>query len=212
MHFCQKSNKPVDIKIVQTLKVDRSLEFDFSKICPLVCLSLDRTLCHVINQQEAVTLPKSWLISAVEMNAGEERSYEKCIVIPRPGAIELLLELERYTSPMIYSSETDAFIEDMMVAFAIAQGDPEVDGVAEKSDAFMDIYTWSRDQCIETNRGYEKSLSALVDTYYHIDDVWLIDDRPELVDFPQRVLTVPSFYGDPNDRALFNLIDQVFIN
>ncbi|MBR9869469.1 MAG: hypothetical protein GYB20_01815 [Oceanospirillales bacterium] len=212
MDFCQKSNKPVDLKIVQTLIVDRSLEFDFSKTCPLVCLSLNRTLFHVIKYEEATTLPKSWLVDSIELGGCKKKEYEHCIVLLRPGTPELLLELKRYTTPMIYSCESDGFIDDVMVAFSIAQGGPEVDGVEEKANAFMDIYTWSREQCIETNRGYEKSLGALVDTYYHIDDVWIIDDQPDLVDFASHVLTVPRFFGDPTDRALFKLMDDIFIN
>lgn len=212
MNFCQKSNKSMDLKIVQPLIVDRSLEFDFSKTCPLVCLSLNRTLFYVIKYEQATTLPKSWLVGSIELGACNKKEYEHCIVLPRPGAPELLLELKRYTSLIIYSCESGGFIDDAMVAFSIIQGDPEVDGVEEKANAFMDIYTWSREQCIETNRGYEKSLGALADTFYHIDDVWIIDDQPDLVDFPSHVLTVPSFYGDPTDRILFKLMDDIFIN
>ena len=44
----------------------------------------------------------------------------------------------------------------------------------------------------------------------NINDIWLIDDKPELVDFPSRVICVEPYTGDPRDVELLRLIHQIF--
>jgi len=167
---------------------------------------------YIIKHEEESLLPDNWLINAIDIVPCRDEDEEHCVVIPRPGMTELLIALKKYASPMIYSTESDAFIEEVMVAFSIDQGDP-VDTVAfEKSRAYMDLYTWSQLQCVNTNDGYKKSLVTLAECSKNkINDVWIVDDKPTLVDLPAHVLAVPSFFGDPEDRALFKLIDKLFI-
>ncbi|WP_415900839.1 NIF family HAD-type phosphatase [Neptuniibacter sp. QD48_11] len=178
---------------------------------PTVCLGLNGTLFWKLGLSDATALPEDWLKNAVSVE-----SNEGChIVIPRPGAAELLVELERHACPMIYSAQNEEFIEKALLQLSIAQGDPDTctDEEYEKSEAFYDHYVWSRDQCIAGPEGFRKSLGTLSEfSDNSINDIWLIDHSPERVDFPNHVIGVAEFTGDPQDRELFKVIDQIFVN
>lgn len=209
MYICQETRKPKSLIDIKSLIIDRSRRTTHTM--PTVCLGLNGTLFWKLNPSDATALPKDWLQNAVSVE-----SNEGChIVIPRPGAAELLVELERHACPMIYSAQNEEFIEKALLQLSIAQGDPDTctDEEYEKSETFYDHYIWSRDQCIAEPEGFRKSLGTLSEfSDNSINDIWLIDHEPERVDFPSHVISVTEFGGDPEDRELFRVIEERFVN
>jgi hypothetical protein len=59
-------------------------------------------------------------------------------------------------------------------------------------------------------------MKSLSEVSYHFDsliqDIWLIDNKPELLDFPNHGVFIPEFTGDPEDRELLKLTEKLFIN
>lgn len=215
MHFCKKTRKPLGISELKGLVIDRcdQSKRDYFYVCPNVCIALDRTLFYRIKPSDTSELCADWLKNAVEVVAKKQNAEEKWLVLARPGATELLMALDKYASPMVYSSESDEFIDAALLALSIAQGDPDIDYCDSEAEAYMDLYVWSQKQCILTNEGYKKSLGLLSELSDHgINDHWLIDHRPDLADFPSHVIAVSEFTGDPADRDLYRVMDQIFIN
>ncbi|WP_421866638.1 NIF family HAD-type phosphatase [Motiliproteus sp.] len=213
MHICKATGRPLGLVEINSLTIDRKKDLnDFSIPKPTVCLSLTSTLFYMIKATELADIDEEWVESAIEVSYQED-GPKKCRIIPRPGLTQLLVELERYCSPMIYSSESDQFIDAALLALSIAQGDPEQDDCSLEAGAYMGHCVWSMHQCVPTELGYKKSLGTLSEfTESGINDIWIIDHNPQQVDIPSRVLTVPKFSGDLSDRALFKLMDQIFIN
>jgi hypothetical protein len=213
MYICPETRKPKSLKQVKSLLIDKNKgQADFSHLPPTVCLSLNGTLFHKATPSEAEKLEDPWLHEAVSINC-DGRSH---VVIPRPGALDLLLELDKYACPMIYSSQKEGFIEAALLQLAISLTDTnrfDDESDYERSDAYMDHCVWSQDQCIAGIDGYQKSLGTLSEfTDNGINDIWLIDHKPELVDFPSHVISVSEFFGDPFDRDLFRVADQIFMD
>jgi len=213
MYICQETRKPKHLSQIKGLLIDRSTEeSDFSQLPPTVCISLNGTLFHKATPSDAEKLDNAWLKDAVSVESNEERH----IVIPRPGALDLLLELEKHTCPMVYSSQTEEFIEAALLQLSISLYESNCFGnhdEYEKANAYIDHYVWSREQCIKGAKGYQKSLGTLSELSENgINDIWLIDHNTELVDFPSHVIKVSEFCGDPSDRELFRVADQIFIN
>lgn len=212
MYICQETRKPKGLIAVKSLILDRSRSSsNVSQPLPTVCLGLNGTLFWKLSMPEAASISEVWLKSSVKVES-DEGSH---IVIPRPGAAELLVELERHACPMIYSAQNEEFIEKALLQLSIAQGNPDTcsDAEYEKSEAFYDHYVWSRDQCIAGPEGFRKSLGTLSEfSDNSINDIWLIDHSLERVDFPNHVIGVTEFKGDPQDRELFKVIDQIFVN
>jgi len=214
VQFCRKTRKPIEIKELKSLVIDRDeSNRDKYYVYPTVCVNLNRTLFYSIKSSDTPNLSNTCLKNAIEFIYDEAGIEEKHFVLARPGTTELLMELKKYTSLMIYSSESDEFIDAAMLALSIAQGDPDIDDCDYQADAYMNLYVWSKKQCIPTTEGFKKSLgllSRLSDD--GINDHWIIDHRPDLVDFPSHVISVSEFTGDPTDRELYRVCDQLFIN
>ncbi len=192
-----------------------SLKDDFSEAGPLVCISLEGTLFRKIRPSNISSTPKQWLDGAIEITYSQADQVEKNILIQRPGAADLLVELSKHVSLMVYSSQTSEFIDEALLQLSIVQGDPDncTDLEYARAEAYYNLDVWSRDQCIEAKEGYRKSLGTLSEFFDSgINDIWLIDHKPEQVDFSNHVICVSEFFGDPDDRELYKLIDKMFIN
>lgn len=199
----------MDLLHVKKLIIDRKKPEDFSKPLPTVCLGLNQTLCYTVKRSESKNLPKSWLDRGIEVSFSEDEIE----IIPRPGAAELLIELIRYVSPMIYSSLPHDFIHAVLEQLSTPDKSPELcsDEEYEKWAAFSDLYIWSRDQCVKEAGGYRKCLGTLAEfAEAGINDTWLIDNELGLVDFPNHVISVSAYAGDPEDNELYRVIDQIF--
>lgn len=216
MYICKETNKPKGITDVKRLILDRQgSPHSAGQLGPTVCVSLDKTIFCKINASSAEKIAKNWLVNAIEVDCCLEDDREKQVIIPRPGATELLVELARYSNPMIYSSLPIEVIEETMLQLSIAEANPEEGGDIEyeRSEAYIGHYVWSSEQCIKDSSGYRKSLGVLSEFSDNaINNIWIIDHKPERVDLPTRVIAVSEFKGDPEDRDLFRLIDDVFIN
>jgi hypothetical protein len=181
----------------------------------LVCLSLEGTLFKKIKHCERSSVPRSWRANAIEMTYSLDSFTEKHLLLERPGAADLLLSLTKHAETMIYSSQEPEFIEQALLQLSIAQGNPDTcsDIEYDRAAAYVDQSYWSRDQCMHKSGVYLKSLGAVAEhSDSCINDIWLIDHKPNLVDFPSHVVTVPEFTGDADDRELYKLVDRIFVN
>lgn len=216
MILCKETRKPLALTEIKNLIVDRSASQEsFHRSSPLVCVGLDGVLFKKIRQDDLSNLPVEWLKNSVEIEYPVGDNLESCTLLQRPGAADLMLELAKYANPMIYSSLPEEFIEEALLKLSIAQGDPDdcTDLEYAKATAYDGHYVWSRDQCIDAPDGYRKTLGTLAEFSDHeINDIWLIDHRPDFVDFPSHVVKVAYFTGDPADRDLFRVIEQIFID
>ncbi|MBU2964680.1 NIF family HAD-type phosphatase [Amphritea sp. 2_MG-2023] len=152
MYICKETRKPMGITEINSLIIDRNNPYNnFSRPRPIVCLSLEGILFRKIKHSERSMIPDNWLDSAIDITYVKENETENYTLLQRPGAADLLVELVKHASPMIYSTQTNEFIEEALLQLSIAQGDPETYTEAEyqKSEAYMEHSVWSRDQCIE---------------------------------------------------------------
>jgi hypothetical protein len=215
MYLCNETNKPFKLHYSKTLVVDRNAEYEFCNSIPLVCVGLEGTLIKTIEDEMFSNESQLSIKQAINISYTEDGIESSYRVIERPGAAELLVELSKHAGSMIYSSLPLIQIEEIMLRLSIAQGDPDTCTMQElkKGEAFYHQYVWSRDQCVPDKNGYIKSLGTLSEfSDEQINDIWLIDHKPEFVDFPSHVLTVTKFDGCPDDKDLYRLIDQLFIN
>ena len=184
---------------------------------PTVCLGLEKTLIYTIRPEDSA-LPESWTRSAQELTYVEDGENITCKVITRPGATELLNELHEYAQPMIYSSQSEEFIESILSLLSTVHCESnnseefrEED--YERAEAFMDLYVWSQKQCANQEGKLIKSLGTLSEFSDNgINDIWLLDHQSTNVDFRDHLIPVPAFTGAPYDVALFNLLEDLFIH
>jgi hypothetical protein len=214
VHFCQETKRPLGLTELKGLVIDREEKNREKHYVPqTICMSLDRTLFYRIKSTEHLTLSDDYFKTAVEVVYEENGTVKRDFIIERPGATQLLVELDNYASPMIYSSETDEFIEAALLALSTSKINQDTDECSSHADVYMELYIWSREQCIPTSNGFLKSLGILSHVSDDgINDHWFIDSRPDLVDFSSHVVAVSDFTGDLNDRELYRIIDQIFIN
>ncbi|MEM5529724.1 NIF family HAD-type phosphatase [Gammaproteobacteria bacterium AS21] len=211
MDFCTKTRKPINIDYAKALVIDRSGK----KYKSMVCLELEGVLFKSFKFNNIVNVPKAWREGLIDVNYVQNDILEHKVLIERPGAAELLVELNKYCEIMIYSYLPEAFIEEALLRLSIAQGDPDfcTDDELEKGEAYYGRYIWSRDQCVKDGENYLKSLGILSDfSDDNINDIWLIDNKSELVDFPSHVVSVSDFLGDPEDKDLYRIMEEIFIN
>lgn len=209
--FKFKHHKPVHLTEIRSLVVDRAASYRDEM--PTVCLDLDSTLLCISNKSHPLQQTKpEWLSKGLDVEFDDSGAGNKFVILPRPGLTELLLELKEYAVPVIYTDLSEENIEKIMLSLSMSYSGDDDESV-DASYAYMDIYTWAIEQCIPSKNGYIKSLghySEFTETY--INTLWMITNKPELVDIPCRVMQVPQYYGDPEDRALFNLMNNIFIN
>ncbi|UTW02820.1 hypothetical protein KDX31_15950 [Amphritea atlantica] len=221
MFFSSIRQKPKELVDIQELIIDRNPSH--SDQLPTVCLDLDNTLLYVVNKRSHMrkggpaNIKPEWLGRCIDVAIDDRDPTMQFSILARPGSIELLVQLHRYANPVIYSSVTEEFIESLLLTLSIAQGDPDAEDYSDKraegAGVCMDLYSWSRKQCIQTQKGYKKSLGHFCEhNDLGINNVWMITAKPELVDITNRTVAVPPYYGDPDDRALFKLMDDIFIN
>nr|WP_276202610.1 NIF family HAD-type phosphatase [Marinobacterium rhizophilum] len=133
------------------------------------------------------------------------------IIIPRPGLIELFSELERYASPIIYTDMKVSDVDKVMSTLSNYYLGVDDSCNLETFSCDLDVFAWSLDQCVQTDKGPMKYLGYLSERcHVFINDLWIITDRPQLVDIRDRVVEVSSFFGDPNDKELLYLKDSLF--
>jgi len=216
VRICSRTSRPLSLVAIDRLVIDRKKEYSSDTPKPLICLSMEGTLFTKVGGLSAVISNKKLYKNSVKFAYLENNCEITCTIDIRPGAAELLLQLDMLATHMVYSCESDEFIEAALDA--IAKAEVEKNAIDEDfSDsvycAFSDLDIWSVDQCIYQDGKFLKSLGVLSDFVDHsINDVWIIDDKPEQVDFPSHAIAVSSFNGDPEDRELFRLMHQIFIN
>lgn len=221
MIFSSVRQKPKELVDIRELIIDRNPSH--ADQLPTVCLDLDNTLLCVVSKRSHMRKGRSahinpeWLRRCIDVVIDDHDPTMDFSILVRPGAMDLLVQLRKYANPVIYSSLTEEFIESLLLTLSIAQGDPDAENYsderAEAAGVCMDLYSWSRKQCIQTQKGYKKSLGHFCEhNDLGINNVWMITAKPELVDIANRTVAVLPYYGDPDDRALFKLMDDIFIN
>ncbi len=218
MHLENNKQIPNNFNYIEKLIIDRT-----GLATQVVCLDLDKTLIYLSNKTITSThqdfhIKRKWLDNGINIHFDDNQNpRNEFVIIPRPGFAELITELSGHAVPVIYSSLTDSHLNRIMHALSSAYDledtEQQTQLSRETTYACWRMLQWSREQCIQTNIGFKKSLGNFAKhNNIQINDLWLLDSRPDMVDFPSHVIQVPPFYGDPNDRALFELIDDVFIN
>lgn len=216
MFIPPRKQKPSDLNDIKRLIVDRKAYITEEDV--IVCLDLDNTLLCIANkstfpQSNSIQTKFEWLERGIDVVFDETDTKNQYSILPRPGLTEFLIELRKYAGVAIYTNLTEDLIDKIMMALSIAQRESDADENFEAALAYMSIYLWCIEQCIPTTRGYEKSLGHFSENEdIPINKLWMITDKPELVDFQSHTFTVPSYHGDPNDRVLFQLIDEIFVN
>ena len=209
---------PGNFNYIEKLIVDRE-----GSTTQVVCLDLDKTLIYLSNKAPISTyqdfhFKEEWLDSGININLdANKETRNELVLIQRPGFAEFITELSAYAVPVIYSNLAEKHLRSVMHTLSSAYNpdDPEQETQLSRETTYAcwRIPQWSRKQCIETNTGLKKSLGHFAKlNNIQINDLWLIDNRPDMVDFPSHVIQIPPFYGDPNDRVLFKLIDDIFNN
>jgi hypothetical protein len=203
----ERKTEPTDLKLVNELKI--SVNEEASESTQTVCLGFNHTLAFVFSNSNKGKVPDEFLDSAIMLDQG-------MYVIPRPGSGELLRRLNYHAAPMIYSRGLLDDLEAMMLALSIAEGDPDDfesndEHFEERANAWISIPIWSDEQCVETGEVSIKSLGNLCEHIEgQINHTWLIDYCDKWVDFPTHVVKVPEFYGDPEDKYLYELMGKIF--
>lgn len=213
MRHCQKINKPFELSEVKKLEITKGTTYKKYSDRPMVCLSFDRVILCKIKPEDKKSQSTDWLEETIKIEYEEYgRSFEYLIYF-RPKLMELLNTLDDYVFTAIYSSESDEFIDAVLVALAQKIDQYYGKASSRKFDIIKNNYFWSQNQCIQKGEKFLKSL-GVVEQYSlsGINNIWLIDDRPELVDFTSHVIPVSSFKGDPEDLELFRVMHQIFLS
>ena len=217
MFYQWQDRRPKNISFKRNLIIDRKADkWDYTEPSALVCIGLEGILFKTVEASLGTSLPQSSELEIIEMEHDVEGELQKNLLLLRPGAAEFIVHLVNYVGAMIYSTQKLAFVERAILAIANAQVEEENedDGLDYgKADSFKGVVTLGQEQCMHESGNYYKSLGALPDYYdYHINDIWLIDHQSDFVDFPCRVIEIPKFTGDPEDRELYKLAERIFIN
>ena len=213
-----KKQIPNNFNYIENLIIDRK-----GLATQVVCLDLDKTLIYLSNKACITThqdfhFKRKWDENGFNINLDFTKNpRNESVIIPRPGFAEFITQLSWHAVPVIYSSFTGDHLRRIMHTLSSAydpdDSEQQTQLSRETTYACWRMLQWSREQCIQTNIGFKKSLGHFAkQNNIQINDLWLIDSRPDMVDFPNHVIQIPPFYGDPSDRALFKLIDDIFIN
>jgi len=121
--------------------------------------------------------------------------------------------LSNHVGLVVYTSQSKDFVEAVLLAISTALEKKEDYVTRQMSYLIRDFYYWSREQCIERDDQFHKTL-AIIDEYSFtcMSSIWIIDDKPQLVDFTSHVIPVSTFKGDPEDLELFRIMHQIFID
>ena len=209
---------PNNFNYIEKLIIDRK-----GLATQVVCLDLDKTLIYLSNKafvtgHQDFHFKRKWHDNGFNINLDSNKNpRNESVIIPRPGFAELITQLSWHAVPVIYSNFSDDHLSSIMHSLSSGydpdDSEQQTQLSRETTYACTRMLQWSREQCIQTNIGLKKSLGHFAkQNNIQINDLWLIDNRPDMVDFPNHVIQIPPFYGDPNDRALFKLIDDIFIN
>jgi len=208
--------RPTDIHFSTELTIDRKLEGYNPDVEPaFICLGLEGVLFKKVEYTNRYTVPELWQENLIEVKYQSNGVNQKCLLLERPGAGDFLCLLAKHALYFIYTSQEIEFAEEALLQLSIAQGHPDTCSEIEydRGEAYMDLGIWARKQCMKKNGQYMKSLGEV--SYYFdslIKDIWLVDNKPELLDFPSHGIYIPEFTGDPEDRELSKLADRIFVD
>lgn len=178
---------------------------------PIVCIGLDGVIFYNMSFRDKLELPSIWCKDAISIKYENRKSIYMYQVVLRPKLNEFLIELNQHATVIAYSSMHKDFIEAALKAINQTLLSEQSNQNNAEFIGIQDSYFWSVDQCIKKNDVYLKSLGAVNEySLSNINDIWLIDDKPELVDFPSHVIPVSTFKGDPEDLELFRIMHQIF--
>ncbi len=215
MRICSKTNKPLSLATNDRLSIDLKKKDSIHSRTPLVCLSLEGTLFKKVFRHEIITSSEISYLNTITFSYVENSNELSCTILLRPGVTELLTKLSQSVDYMIYSSETDSFIQAAMDAIAQSEAEQNADNedLCELIfDAMSNVHFWSIDQCIYKEGLFFKSLGSLAEfAEKSINDIWIIDDKPDQIDFSSHALSVSTFNGDLQDKELVRIIHQIFI-
>lgn len=203
----KEATEPTNFKLVKELQISVVEGFDETR--QTVCLGFNHTLAFVFSNANRNSVPEDYLENAIMLDQG-------IYLIPRPGAGELLRRLYEHASPLIYSRGLMDDLEAMTLALSMAEGDPDDyesndEYFDERAFAWVSVPIWSEAQCVVEDEICIKSLGNLCEhTEGQINNTWLIDHCDEWVDFPTHVVKVPAFYGDSEDKHLYELMGKIF--
>ena len=201
MRDWQKRDKPLELREIKRLIIDRGEADKSFEKRPVVCLNLDNVIIFKIKVTATPEQPKEWFDNALHLKFYEKGEGLEYLIVLRPYALELIRDLNRYTNSIVYSEESDEFIEAFLKMFS--------DNYKEYS--FRSDFYWSINQCIKQGVTITKSLGALQEySTVGINDIWLIDNEPSFADFQSHVIPVNYFFGDPKDLELFRVRHQIF--
>ncbi len=178
---------------------------------PIVCIGLDGVVFYNMCLRDSFDLPASWAKDSVHIKYKNKKGLYNYEIILRPKLGELLIELNQHAIVVVYSSMHKEFIEAALKAINLKLLNAQNHQNNAEFIGIQDSYFWSKDQCIKKDDVFLKSLGAVNEySLSNINDIWLIDDQPELVDFPSHVIEVSTFKGDPEDSELLRLMYQIF--
>lgn len=153
----------------------------------LVIFDLDETLVH-----------------ATEVPLSHARDFQlgRYFVYVRPFASELIKVSASRFDIAVWSSSSQQYVEAVSTAL-FGQSAPLK-------------FLWSVSRCVQKadpkSRGYVyvKDLRRVMKHGYTVDQIIMLDDSPEkLQRQPAQHLCVPAFLGDPDDRALLDIIGRI---
>ena len=213
MWSLQRDEIPFELTEINQLKIKIIATWEKPAFKPIVCIGLDGVILFKIDPLEESDQPEGWFDGATYVEYEEAGIKYQYLIRFRPILAKLLIQLNRYTVLVVYSSQSKEFVEAVLKVLNIKLQKTHPSKNEDKFAGIQDAYFWSRDQCIKKKSGFIKSLGAVNEySMSNINDIWLIDDKPELVDFPSRVICVEPYTGDPRDVELLRLIHQIFNN
>ena len=216
MYPFPERKSPTNVHFNTELIIYRKLEgYNPGIEASFVCLGLEEVLFKKVEYSDRSTVPQAWQAALIEVNYQLDGVDQKCLLIERPGAGDFLCLLNKHATYSFYTSQEFEFAEAALLQLSIAQGDPDTcsDIECDRGEAYMGASIWAREQCMKKNGQYMKSLGEI--SYFfdsQLNDTWLIDNKPELLDFPTHGVFIPEFTGDPEDRELLKLTEKLFIN
>ena len=207
----QCPNKPSNLRENNRLIISKTAPEVHLMERPLVCIGLDGVILCKASPEELLEQPESWFDEPLYIQykeAGEAFEYHICI---RPKLVELLSSLNNHVAIVVYSSESNEFIEAVLLAVSTALANKEDYVARQMSSLIRGFYYWSKDQCIEKDGDFLKALAVVAEySFTHMNRIWLIDDKPHLVDYSSHVIPVSTFKGDTEDLELLRVMHQIF--
>jgi len=203
--------KPSRLSEIKRLVIERGKKPKSGSEKPIVCIGLDGVVFHNMSVRDKFDMPATWRKSSLYIKYENKKGLYNYEVILRPKLGELLVELNQHAIVVVYSSMRKEFVEAALAAINLTLLNEHNDQNNAEFIGIQDSYFWSKDQCIKKDDDYLKSLGAVNEySLSNINDIWLIDDQPHLVDFPSHVIPVSTFKGDPEDSEFLRVIHQIF--